>query len=137
MKKFVSALAVLALMGGATLTGCKEASQENMKGVITVFDQTAKTATIDGTDYTVSEGVVWPMDLATGDSVEFAAAGTVISALDKIRIPGNPAQEMVDSTGAALDSAGAAVGAATDSAMAGAADALQGAAATLDSAAKH
>ena len=116
MQKFVSALAVLALVGGVSLTGCKEASQENMKGLVTALDQPGNAITIDGTAYTVSEGVVWPVDLATNDSVEFAAAGTVISALDKIRIPGNPVGDMVDSTGAALDSAGAAMGAAADSA---------------------
>ena len=113
MQKFVSALAVLALVGGAT--GCKEAATENQKGLVTALDQPANAVTIDGTAYTVSEGVVWPVDLAVNDSVEFAAAGTVISALDKIRIPGNPGQEMVDSTAAGLDSAGAAIGRAADS----------------------
>lgn len=136
MNKFVSALAVLALVGGVTLTGCK-GSSESKKGVITVFDSTAKTATIDGTDYTVVEDFAWPEGLATGDSVEYVYTGTVISSLNKIASLEAHGQELVDSTAAALDSAGAAVGAATDSAMAGAADALQGAANTLDSAAKH
>ena len=60
-----------------------------MKGVVTALDQPGNAITIDGTAYTVSEGVVWPIDLATNDSVIFGASGTVISALDKIHIPGD------------------------------------------------
>jgi len=133
MKKFVSALAVLALVGGATLTGCKEASHDG-KGVVSAVDTTTKTVTIDETQYTLANELEWPADIATSDSVSYTYAGTTISAISKIS---SPIQAAMDSTGAALDSAGAAIGAAADSVAAGAADALQGAAAAIDSTVKH
>lgn len=58
---------------------------QDRRGVVTGFDQTAYVVTIDGVDYTVAEGVVWPVDLIVNDSVSYKAEGTVVSALDKIR----------------------------------------------------
>lgn len=141
MQKFASALAVLALVGGVTLTGCKTDAPAAQKGVVSAFDQPTNSATIDGTTYTVSPEVTWPVDLAPGDSVEFtAAANNTLIALNKINRLGavsDSAAATGDSLAAGVDSAAAAMGSAVDSAQAGAADALNAAGAAMDSAAKN
>jgi len=69
------------------------ATQENMKGLVTALNRPTNAITIDGTAYTVSEGVVWPVYLAINDSVSFAAADSIISALDKIGLSGTVAAD--------------------------------------------